>query len=113
MRSESIARSRRRSVRADSRIASHARGSVHFGPVQFDDAHAETLPVLVTGRLGGQVGIAPRLFVSTLVANRVGPPPDQGPRRRLSRLQVEPGRHAAAARGAALTCSPEDIELHL
>lgn len=79
-----------------------------------DDAYLRDLAAAVAGRLGGQVGIAPRLFLRKLVADvldRVEQFDDFDPRQHyaptVSRMELTPTE--AQASGAAM--SPDDIEL--
>ena len=78
-----------------------------------DDAYVAELAGAVAGDLGGQVGVAPRLFLKKLVGDvldRVDQHPDFDPRRhyRLTVAEGELTRVERAARGAA---SVDDVEL--
>src|SRR4051794_24611157 len=80
-----------------------------------DDAYVAELAGAVAGDLGGQVGVAPRLFLKKLVGDvldRVDQHPDFDPRRhyRLTVADGELTRVERAARGAA---SVDDVELDL
>ena len=80
-----------------------------------DDAYVADLAGAVAGDLGGQVGVAPRLFLKKLVGgvlDRVDQHPDFNPRRhyRLTVADGELTRIERAARGAA---SVDDVELDL
>src|SRR3954468_18424036 len=80
-----------------------------------DDAYVAELAGAVAGDLGGQVGVAPRLFLKKLVGDvldRVDQHPDFDPRQhyRLTVAENELTRVERAARGAA---SVDDIELDL
>lgn len=79
-----------------------------------DDAYLRTLAGAVTGQLGGQVGVAPRLFLRKLVADvldRVDQFPDFDPRRDY-RLTVSEREMTDAERQAHAT-DPDDVELSL
>src|SRR5262249_12563380 len=80
-----------------------------------DDQYVEDLARAVTGQLGGQVGVAPRLFLKKLVADildRVDQFPDFDPRRHyaptLAREEM-----TLVERAASPAQSVEDIELKL
>ena len=82
-----------------------------------DDAYVADLSQAVTGELGGQVGVAPRVFLRKLVADvldRVAEFPDFDPRQHykltLSRTELtDVERNAAAFRPA----SADEVELDL
>jgi hypothetical protein len=78
-----------------------------------DDAFLADLARAVTGRLGGRVGIAPRLFLRKLVADvldRVDQFPDFDPRRHYAPTMDE-REMTAAERASAPASSVDDIEL--
>ena len=69
----------------------------------------------VTGRLGGKVGIVPRVFLKKLVADvldRVDQFPDFDPRRDYA-LTVTEGELTVVERAAAGAASVDDIEIEL
>jgi len=77
-----------------------------------DDAYIETLARSVTGKLGGKVGIAPRLFLKKLVSDvldRIDQFDDFDPRRHY-RLTVHAGEMTTVEREAQAQ-TVEDIEL--
>ncbi len=79
-----------------------------------DDAYLATLAAAVTGQLGGQVGVAPRLFLRKLVADvldRVDQFPDFDPRRDY-RLTVAAQELTDVERQARAT-DPDAIDLSL
>ncbi|MCG5541820.1 MULTISPECIES: BREX system ATP-binding protein BrxD [unclassified Halorhodospira] len=78
-----------------------------------DDAYLEALATAVTGNLGGNVGIAPRLFLKKLVADildRVDQFPDFEPREHYA-LTVTHNELTPQERAAAGTSSVDDIQL--
>ena len=78
-----------------------------------DDAYVRDLAAAVAGKLGGRVGIAPRVFLKKLVADvmdRVDQFPDFDPRRDYA-LTVTEGELTAAERAAAQATDVDDIEL--
>lgn len=81
-----------------------------------DDAYVDTLAAAVTGRLGGQVGVAPRLFLKKLVADvldRVDLHADFDPRRHYAPT-VSAGELTVVERNAYAGAGPagvDDIEL--
>jgi hypothetical protein len=82
-----------------------------------DDAYLGKLSDAVVGSLGGQVGIAPRVFLKKLVADvldRVDVHPDFDPLRHyaltLSSDELTDIERNAAARG---TADPDEIKLDL
>jgi hypothetical protein len=78
-----------------------------------DDAYLSDLARAVTGRLGGHVGVAPRLFLRKLVADvldRVDQFPDFNPRCHYS-LTVDEREMTAAERASAGAAFVDDIEL--
>lgn len=86
-----------------------------------DDAYVDQLAAAVTGRLGGQVGIAPRLFLRKLVADvldRVDLHPDFDPRIHYA-LTVAPSELTDVERSASRDPLPatvgraDDIDLDL
>ena len=75
-----------------------------------DDALITDLATAVTGRLGGKVGVAPRIFLKKLVAevlDRIDQFPDFDPRRDY-RLMVQATELSLDERRAL---SPDDIQL--
>lgn len=82
-----------------------------------DDAYLVTLAAAVTGKLGGKVGVAPRVFLKKLVSDvldRVDQFPDFDPRRDYQ-LTMTPGELSAVERNAASlpAASPDDVALDL
>jgi hypothetical protein len=80
-----------------------------------DDHYIDDLARAVAGHLGGQVGIAPRLFLKKLVADvldRVDQFPEFHPRRHYA-LTLARSEMTAAERAALPAKSVEDIELKL
>lgn len=80
-----------------------------------DDAYVGDLARAVTGRLGGKVGIVPRVFLKKLVADvldRVDQFPDFKPRRDYA-LTVTEGELTVVERAAAGAASVDDIEIDL
>ncbi len=78
-----------------------------------DDSIIEALAQGVTGRLGGEVGLAPRIFLKKLVADlldRVELHNDFDPRRHYKPV-IEGSEMNEVERAAAKAVSPEDIEL--
>lgn len=81
-----------------------------------DDAYVDTLATAVTGRLGGKVGIAPRVFLKKLVGevlDRVDLHADFDPRRDYP-LTVSPSELSEVERNALVGATPasvDDIEL--
>src|SRR5436190_19018403 len=78
-----------------------------------DDAYLADLARAVVGRLGGRVGIAPRLFLRKLVADvldRVDQFPDFDPRRHYA-LTVSEAELTAVERNAAAARDVDEIEL--
>jgi P-loop Domain of unknown function (DUF2791) len=78
-----------------------------------DGAYVTLLAEKVTGKLGGKVGIAPRVFLKKLVADvldRVDQFPEFDPRRDYS-LTVSDAELTAIERAAASATSVDDIEL--
>lgn len=79
-----------------------------------DDAYVADLVSAVTGRLGGKVGIAPRVFLKKLVGevlDRIDQFEDFHPRRDFA-LTVSDGELTEVERNAA-AATPDDIELEL
>ena len=79
-----------------------------------DDAYVSTLATAVTGRLGGKVGIAPRVFLKKLVGDvldRIDQFEDFDPRSDYA-LTVSDSELSDVERNAAAS-SPDDIELEL
>lgn len=80
-----------------------------------DDAYVSDLADAVAGKLGGQVGIAPRLFLKKLVGDvldRVEMYDDFDPRRDYQ-LTVASAELSEVERNAERGVSPDDIELDL
>jgi hypothetical protein len=80
-----------------------------------DDSYVDELARAVAGQLGGQVGVAPRLYLKKLVADvldRVDQFPDFDPRRHYA-LTVARGEMTATEQAALAPKSVEDIELEL
>ena len=80
-----------------------------------DDSYVALLAEKVTGRLGGKVGIAPRVFLKKLVADvldRVDQFPNFDPRRDYQ-LTVSDTELTPVERAAANASSVDDIELEL
>lgn len=78
-----------------------------------DDAYIDALAQAVTGHLGGQVGVAPRLFLKKLVAevlDRLDLHPDFDPRKHYA-LTVAEHEMTVPERAAAGAASVDDIEL--
>jgi hypothetical protein len=78
-----------------------------------DDAYVRGLASAVAGRLGGRVGIAPRIFLKKLVADvldRVDQFPDFDPRKHYA-LTVSETELTAVERNAAAATDVDDIEL--
>ena len=78
-----------------------------------DDAYLADLARAVAGRLGGRVGVAPRLYLRKLVADvldRVDQFPDFDPRRHYAPT-VDEREMTAAERACAAASSVDDIEL--
>jgi len=80
-----------------------------------DDAYVAELARAVTGDLGGQVGVAPRIFLKKLVGevlDRVDQHPDFDPRRHY-RLTIADGELTRVERAARGVESVDDVELDL
>jgi hypothetical protein len=78
-----------------------------------DDQYVADLAEAVTGRLGGRVGIVPRLFLKKLVADvldRVEQFPDFHPRQHYALTIVEP-EMTTVERSACAATSVDDIDL--
>ena len=78
-----------------------------------DDAYLADLARAVAGKLGGRVGVAPRLYLRKLVADvldRVDQFPDFDPRRHYAPT-VDEREMTAAERACAAASSVDDIEL--
>lgn len=78
-----------------------------------DDDYIATLASAVSGSLGGQVGVAPRVFLKKLVGDvldRVDQFDDFDPRQHY-KLTVSDGELNDVERNAAAATSPDDIEL--
>ncbi len=78
-----------------------------------DDAYIDALAQAVTGHLGGNVGVAPRLFLKKLVADvldRVELHPDFDPRQHYA-LTLAEHEMTVQERAAAGAASVDDIEL--
>ena len=76
-----------------------------------DDTFVGQLAAAVAGQLGGQVGIAPRQFLRTLidVLDRIDLHPDFDPRTDYT-LDINPASMNEAEKAAVFT-DPDDIEL--
>ncbi|WP_034270631.1 BREX system ATP-binding protein BrxD [Actinospica robiniae] len=80
-----------------------------------DDAYLRDLACAVAGHLGGQVGIAPRLFLRKLVADvldRIDEFPDFDPRKHY-RLTVNDAELTEAERNAGAATRADEVELDL
>ena len=80
-----------------------------------DDTLLESLALGVAGRLGGKVGLAPRIFLKKLVTevlDRVELYPDFDPRQHYKPV-IDGSDMNDAERVAAGLLSPDDIELEL
>jgi hypothetical protein len=78
-----------------------------------DDAYVRDLASAVAGKLGGRVGIAPRIFLKKLVAevlDRLDQFPDFDPRQHYA-LTVSESELTAVERNAAAAQDVDDIEL--
>jgi hypothetical protein len=78
-----------------------------------DDAYVRDLASAVAGRLGGRVGIAPRVYLKKLVADvldRIDQFPDFEPRQHYA-LTVSENELTAVERNAAAAQDVDDIEL--
>jgi hypothetical protein len=78
-----------------------------------DDTYLRDLAAAVAGRLGGRVGVAPRVFLKKLVADvldRIDQHPDFDPRRHYA-LTVSEAELTAAERNVAAAGDVDDIEL--
>jgi hypothetical protein len=78
-----------------------------------DDAYVETLATAVTGRLGGKVGIAPRVFLKKLVVDvldRIDQFEEFDPRQHYA-LTVADEELTTVERSAAGAASVDDILL--
>jgi hypothetical protein len=78
-----------------------------------DDAYVRDLAAAVAGRLGGRVGIAPRVFLKKLVADvldRIDQFPEFDPRQHYA-LTVSESELTAVERNAAAAHDVDDIEL--
>jgi hypothetical protein len=82
-------------------------------PRVVDDGYLADLARAVAGRLGGRVGVAPRLFLRKLVADvldRVDQFPDFDPRRHYAPT-IDEREMTTAERASAAASSVDDIEL--
>ena len=80
-----------------------------------DDAYLNSLARAVTGRLGGRVGIAPRVFLKKLVQDvldRIDLHADFDPRRDYA-LTLTDGELTDVERNARAATTPDDVELEL
>ena len=80
-----------------------------------DDAYVADLARAVAGDLGGQVGVAPRIFLKKLVGevlDRVDQHPDFEPRRHY-RLTIADGELTRVERAARGVAAVDDVELDL
>jgi hypothetical protein len=78
-----------------------------------DNAYVRDLASAVAGKLGGRVGIAPRVFLKKLVGDvldRIDQFPDFDPRQHYA-LTVSENELTAVERNAAAAQDPDDIEL--
>jgi hypothetical protein len=78
-----------------------------------DDGYIDDLAIAVSGRLGGKVGIAPRLYLKKLVADvldRVDQYPDFDPRRDYALTVVDSELGQVERQAAA---GVDDIDLNL
>jgi hypothetical protein len=83
--------------------------------LRVDDAYVEDLAKAVTGRLGGKVGIAPRIFLKKLVGevlDRVDQFDDFDPRQHYA-LTIADNELTAVERAAKGADRADDIELDL
>jgi hypothetical protein len=81
-----------------------------------DDAYVAALARAVTGSLGGQVGIAPRLFLKKLIGDvldRVDQFDDFDPREHYALTLASSELTAVEVEAAAGPCSPDDVRLDL
>jgi hypothetical protein len=80
-----------------------------------DDAYIETLAKAMTGKMGGKVGIAPRLFLKKLVADvldRIDQFEDFDPRKDY-KLTVDSSEMTKAERAKLSADNVDDIELDI
>ena len=80
-----------------------------------DDGYVQQLAEAVTGKLGGKVGIAPRIFLKKLVADildRIDQFPEFNPREHYS-LTVNEQELTPVERHAAGASDVDEIELDL
>jgi P-loop Domain of unknown function (DUF2791) len=80
---------------------------------QCDDTYVRNLALAVAGKLGGRVGITPRVFLKKLVADvldRIDQFPDFDPRQHYA-LTVSENELTAVERNAAAAKDVDDIEL--
>jgi hypothetical protein len=80
-----------------------------------DDPYVRDLALAVTGDLGGQVGIAPRVFLKKLVADvldRVDQFEDFEPRKHYA-LTIDEKELTLEEREAQLHRTPDDVQLDL
>jgi hypothetical protein len=80
-----------------------------------DDAYVAELARAVAGDLGGQVGVAPRIFLKKLVGevlDRVDQHPDFDPRKHYQ-LTIADGELTRVERAARGVATVDDIELDL
>jgi hypothetical protein len=91
----------------------YAMGADPRVPIVVDDAYVDDLARAVTGRLGGQVGVAPRLYVKKLVADvldRVDQHADFDPRRDYA-LTVAVAEMGEVERQAATGVDEIDLQV--
>ena len=93
----------------------YAEGSEDAGRIAAlaDDAYIEDLARAVTGKLGGRIGVAPRIFLKKLVADvldRIDQFPDFDPRRHYS-LTIAETEMTEAEKAGTPAASVDDIEL--
>jgi hypothetical protein len=93
----------------------YAAGASPRIPIAVDDAYVLELARAVTGELGGQVGIVPRLYLKKLVGDvldRVDQFPDFDPRRDYA-LTVNEGELSDIERNARAAGTVDEIDLDL
>ncbi|WP_164104210.1 BREX system ATP-binding protein BrxD [Candidatus Laterigemmans baculatus] len=94
--------------------SAHSNSAERIGEL-CDDCYIRDLAEAVTGRLGGKVGIAPRIFLKKLVADvldRIDLHPDFRPREDYA-LTVSESELSAVERHAAGATDVDEIELEL
>ena len=101
-------------VRIRDIFATHADAPDRIGEL-CDDNYVRDLANAVTGKLGGKVGIAPRVFLKKLVADildRIDQFPDFNPREHYA-LTIDESELTDVERQAASADHVDDIELDL